>query len=225
MAASESTGDRHSLSEHFADTSADPRHRSPGYSKFVNGMKMLLLALTAALVVTVIGWTSGDNEGSGLPFSFTNIRGLGTDNQTMVNPKYAGTDSRGNPFLLTADLAIQDKHNQRLVSLASLRAEITATDGNELVATAGRGLFNQEKMTLELLAPVELRSANGYQMKTDGAKVDLKKGTVRSTAPVQGKGPLGQISADRMWLADKGNRLYFDGHVRLIISNTEKAAK
>ena len=187
-------------------------------------MKMLLLALAAALVVTVIGWTSGDGEGGGLPFSFSNIRGLGTDNQTMVNPKYAGTDRRGNPFLLTADLATQDKHNQRLVSLASLRAEVTVNNGQKLVATAGRGLFNQEKMTLELQAPVKLRSANGYQLDTDSAKVDLNKGTVRSTAPIRGHGPLGLISADRMRVAAKGDRLYFTGHVRLIISNTQKAA-
>ncbi len=210
---------RQSLADHFADSADRRRHGSASHTRLVNLLKLFLVALAAGLILTVIAWSTGDNDGEGIPFTFKSISGVGSDQQTMVDPKYVGSDKNGRPFVVTADTAMQHKDNQRIVSLANLRADISVDVDHQVKATARQGLFNQDQLTLELFGPVAIRSSKGYQLYTAGAFVNLSEGTAYSTEPVEGEGPLGTITANRMRVGEKGASIFFSGRVHLVINN------
>jgi lipopolysaccharide export system protein LptC len=213
-----------SLSDHFASGEDRRRHASPQHTRMVNVLKLFLVALAAGLVLTVIAWSNSEDEEGGISLSARTIIGLAVNKQTMKDPKFAGTDSAGRPYVVTADTATQDKDNQKLISLDNLKTDVTVEADHQVKASARQGLFNQQEMTLELFGPVAIFSSHGYELHTAGAFLNLDEGTAYSTEPVEGQGPMGRITADRMRVGEKGASIFFDGHVRLHIKSNKKPA-
>ena len=42
----------------------------------------------------------------------------------MVKPRLTGADAKGNPFVITADMAVQDAQNAKKASLKNLEADL-----------------------------------------------------------------------------------------------------
>ena len=129
---------------------------------------------------------------------------------------YRGQDSRGRPFELTAQSAIQKSSAEPIVRMNGLAAEIGLADGPaRIVANHGRYNMDTEKVMLD--GPIRFRSAGGYRLDTADATVDLRTRTMDSAGAVTGSAPQGTFSADRM-SADLENRsVSLDGHARLRI--------
>jgi lipopolysaccharide export system protein LptC len=215
---------RGSLSDHFLGGEDRRRHASSRHTRIVNVMKLFLAALAAGLVLTVIAWSNSDDEEGGISLSSRTIIGLATK-QTMKDPRFVGTDKAGRPYVVTADSAVQDKDNQRLISLANLKTDVSLEEDHQVKASARQGLFNQQEMTLELFGPVAIFSSYGYELHTAGAFLNLNEGTARSTEPVEGMGPMGTITANRMWVSEKGASIFFEGNVHMHIKNDKTADK
>jgi lipopolysaccharide export system protein LptC len=215
---------RGSLSDHFSGGEDRRRHASPRHTRMVNVMKLFLVALAVGLVLTVIAWSNSEDEDGGISLSARTIIGLATK-QTMKDPRFAGTDKDGRPYVVTADTAVQDKDNQRLISLANLKTDVSMEADHQIQASARQGLFNQQEMTLELFGPVAIYSSHGYELHTAGAFLNLNEGSAHSTDPVEGAGPMGMITADSMRVGQKGASIFFEGNVRLHIKNDKTADK
>lgn len=189
----------------------------PAYSRFVGLMKWGLAALASFLVILVLAWPGVLTRKEGFRISFSGLRGLGEEQLTMLNPRFLGVDGSGQPYVVTADSAIQDPADPRRVSLRQVQADITLEQGEWLSLTASSGVYRQVEESLVLEGPVSIHSDSGYELHLERVEAALAEGRAWSDSPVQGQGPFGAVTADRMRLEERGRRIVFEGRVRVTV--------
>ena len=186
-----------------ARTSRDWSARSRGslsdaqrYTRFVTIMKRTLPLAAGAILVAVIAYSMQPRQQQGVPFTFQSIGKIDND-LAMIKPRLTGQDASGNPFVVTADVAIQDPKNTRRARLKNIEADLTLKNNQWLTATAITGTVDTNANKLWLEGPIALFSDDGYELHTRGAFIDLNKGIVYGQTAISGQGPLGTMRADR----------------------------
>ena len=199
----------------------EPSHRrvkaSPGYSRFVSMMKLLLPLLGLGLVVTLVVWPNEFQKATGFHLAYVSSDAGGSVDLTMLRPRYLGTDARNQPFVVTADSATQDPSDQRLISLIRLQADMSMADGRWFTVMADSGIYHQQKQFLRLDGAINLFSDQGYEFNARNTEINLRSGEAVSTLPVSGQGPFGTIKADRLKIEKFGKKLLFLGNVKMRI--------
>ncbi|HEY1962386.1 MAG TPA: LPS export ABC transporter periplasmic protein LptC [Rhizomicrobium sp.] len=220
------------------------------YTRFVSIMKRVLLVAAAALVLAVLAYTLQPRDASHYQMTFERMGRIAND-LTMVKPRLTGTDSDGSPFVVTADTAVQDRHNIHRAQLSNVQADLTAKDGAWYNVNAPNGYLDSDGQKLWLRGKIAMYSDTGYELHTDAAFVDLapscdpktgkplsgrpaKKGkaparcartTISGNREVKGQGPLGTVRADRFHLEKATKHIYLDGHVRMVLYPSHNNAK
>ncbi len=181
------------------------------------GMVKLVLATSAiALSALVIVWPQLREEGIRFSLGLSSVDIGGNLRPSMDNARFIGTDRHGRPFMITADSAEQEKDSD-IVALRSPKADITEKDGSWLALTADSGAYNRGDGTLKLVGSVNLFHDDGYEFRTETARLDLDAGLAEGDDPVVGQGPLGIIESEGFRIADKGRTIIFTGAAKLIL--------
>ncbi|NQV44071.1 MAG: hypothetical protein HQ501_04160, partial [Rhodospirillales bacterium] len=81
------------------------RRLHPLYSPIVRFLKFILPVIALFLVVIVLTWPYIQKEDVQFTLGFATGPVDGSEDPTMVNPRYTGVDSDQQPFSVTADLA------------------------------------------------------------------------------------------------------------------------
>ncbi|MEQ9643605.1 MAG: LPS export ABC transporter periplasmic protein LptC [Alphaproteobacteria bacterium] len=183
------------------------------YGRFVGLAKWLLLAIAMLVVLAVLAWPGAFTNRGGFQLGFASLENV-DGSLTMVSPRYTGTDNAGRPFVITAESAQQDELDQQRVTMHTLQADVTMTDGTWLSLSAEKGLYDRTRQTLRLDGPIDIFSDRGYEFHGTGAEMDLAAGVAVTTQPVQGHGPFGALRANRMTVKERGQYLLFEGDVR-----------
>ena len=83
----------------------------------------------------------------------------------MVNPRYAGVDRTGRPFVVTAASGRQVPDRQDLMSLRAPRADVKTQGGADIVITAATGVYQSQSQMLDLFQEVTLVHQNGTKFR------------------------------------------------------------
>ncbi|HEV2561818.1 MAG TPA: LPS export ABC transporter periplasmic protein LptC [Rhizomicrobium sp.] len=185
------------------------------YTRFVTIMKRALFLAALALIVAVLAYSLQPRESSHMAMTFEHVGKVAND-LAMVKPKLTGMDSDGNPFVVTADAAIQDGRNSRRARLVNVEADVTLKGGSWLTATAPNGLIDAPKKKLVLSGPISVFSDSGYELHTDLVNADLGTGVVHGEHLVTGQGPAGTLRADRFRIERKTQRIFLMGNVQMV---------
>ncbi|MBT4042007.1 MAG: LPS export ABC transporter periplasmic protein LptC [Rhodospirillaceae bacterium] len=189
--------------------------QSARYSRFVGMMKLLLPVLALGLVVAVVIWPNEFSETTGFHLSYAAPEEGGGAELAMLRPRYLGTDARNRPFLVTADRAVQDPNDQRLITLDRLQADMSMANGEWFTILADTGIYHQQRQYLQLQGAINLFSDQGYEFNAQAIEIDLSNGRATTDQPVRGQGPFGTLRADHMVVEDYGQRLFFKGNVKM----------
>ncbi|HLY45229.1 MAG TPA: LPS export ABC transporter periplasmic protein LptC [Stellaceae bacterium] len=145
----------------------------------------------------------------------------------MIDPRYAGIDRLGRPFVVTAAVGRQVPDRQDLMSLEAPRAQIKLHSGAELVVTALTGVYQSQTQLLDLFGKVALVHQNGTRFVTDAARVDAAHNTAEGNDPVEGHGPSGNVKAQGFRILDNADIIQFTGRSDLLLkgaaSGTQKS--
>lgn len=198
-----------------------PRHAegiviSGGYSRFVDLMRWLLPVIALILIAVLVGWPGRSGDQGNLTLSFVDLGGR-DEGLRMISPRYVGTDSHGQPFVITADAATQDENDPDVITLDAVEADVTLGDGRWLVLQSPTGLYNRREETLHLGEWVNIYSDDGHLFNARDVHLDLANGLASSGKPVHGQGPMGLIDAEGFRILDGGKRTRFEGGVKLLI--------
>jgi lipopolysaccharide export system protein LptC len=134
---------------------------------------------------------------------------------TMEAPRIAGVTRDSRAYELTAETAVQDIAKPDVVELQNLRAKMELQDADVVVITAKSGIYNTKGDSIVLREHVVVTSANGYNAKLREAAVDMKKGNVVSSQPVEIKLPNGNLTANGMEIVDSGDVVRFTNGIVL----------
>ncbi len=200
---------------------ADNRH-----SRRVALLKRLLPAIAVALLLLIAMWPRLAPLWERMRLAFPAIDLRAARELQMVNPRYAGIDRQGRPFVITAATGRQLPDQQDLMSLQEPRADIKTHSGADITLTARTGIYQSQTQLLDLMDDVTLVHQNGTRFVTESARVDGTANTAAGDAPVEGHGPSGDIKAQGFRILDKGDTIIFTGRSdALLKSATTNAAK
>src|SRR6478672_10981927 len=113
------------------------------YSRFVALMKRVLSLGAFLIIAAVLAFFFVQRLPRQLQMSYERLGHIEND-LTMVKPRLTGADSKGNPFVITADSAVQDAHNAKKASLTNLEADLAMDKQNWLNARAKTGMVDMD---------------------------------------------------------------------------------
>jgi lipopolysaccharide export system protein LptC len=128
--------------------------------------------------------------------------------------RYSGEDAKGRAFELRAGQAVQKSSTDPVVQIRELAARIRLDDGPAQIV-ADRGRYNMTSQKVNVDGPIRFTAANGYQLRTSDAAVDLNTRKLASGGAVTGSTPMGTFRGDSL-AADLENRtVALKGNARL----------
>ena len=140
----------------------------------------------------------------------------------MVKPRLSGADAKGNPYVITADMLVQDAHNPKKASLKNMEADLTLDSKNWLNARARNGMVDMNTGQLELTGGIDVFTATGYELHSKSASANLKQSVIHGHEPVTGQGPEGTLRADEFHADRATDILTLTGHVQMTLFGTKK---
>jgi lipopolysaccharide export system protein LptC len=178
------------------------------YTRFVGIMKRALPMAAAALLAAVIAYSLQPRmqDSKRVALTFQSLHLLSND-LMMTKPRLTGVDGNGNPYVVTAEEAIQDAHNSKVAQLKKVEADLTTKGGAWVNLTATHGLLDDAKELLWLSGIIDVFSDNGYEAHTTAARVDMNTGSVIGSKFVWGQGPFGTFYADKFRIDRTAQRL------------------
>ncbi len=191
------------------------------YSRFVVLMKRLLSLGAFLIIAAVLAFFFVQRMPRQLQMSYERLGRIEND-LTMVKPRLAGADAKGNPFVITADSAVQDAHDPQKASLKNLEADLTLDRHNWLNARARTGTVDMTSGTLDLSGGIDVFTATGYELHSNSATANLKQSVIHGHEPVTGQGPQGSLRADEFHADRATNTLTLSGHVRMTLLEPKK---
>ncbi len=203
----------------YRDWTARPRdtiRSALRYTQFVSFMKRALPLAAGAVVAAVVAFFFIQRTPDRVTLSYESTGRVEND-LAMIKPRLTGADDAGNPFVVTADAAIQDSKNARRARLENIDADMQVDKNNWVNASATHGLFDMDANMLTLWDGLSVYSDSGYELHTKTAAVDLKAGVI--TGPeVTGRGPMGSFRANKFKMDRIKRQLVLTGNVHMTLS-------
>src|SRR5215472_10616450 len=92
------------------------------YTRFVAFMKRALPIVAGLLVAAVLAYSFIPRQPDHVTVSYDWMGKIDND-LAMIRPHLTGADAKGNPFVITADKAVQDRRNTRRARLTNVEAD------------------------------------------------------------------------------------------------------
>jgi len=192
-----------------------------GYSRFVGLMKLALPATAAALLGLLMAWPRLVPKTEEFQVAFANFNAKSIDTQSMLNPRYFGTDDKNQPFTLTAEVGTQVDQDLQAIALDRPVADLVKQRGGSIVINSDLGVFQQKANTLELYGHVDLYQDKGYEVHSDSAHVDIGSRDAHGEETTHGLGPAGVVDGEGFRLWDGGSRIMFTGKAKAVLNMTK----
>jgi lipopolysaccharide export system protein LptC len=189
------------------------------YTRFVVIAKRVLLGIAAVLLAAVLIYTLQSRQKNGADyakFAFKSIEIMGND-LAMTSPRLTGVDESGDPYIVTAEVAIQDRLNAKHARLKNVQGDVTLKGGTWVTGTAPSGFLDATRKLLTLTGPVNVFSDNGYEAHTTAALINMDTGMITGDREVTGQGALGTFRADRFKIDRDKKLVYLYSNVRMTI--------
>jgi len=189
--------------------------------RYVQFMKFVLPVLAVATIAVILAWPQLTRRPTFLPLNFTDADSANAA-LVMKNPRYRGVDANNQPYVVTADRAIQDPQDDQLVTMDNVHADLSMNDGAWWSLKSDTGFYDGAKHLLNLFGHVEVFSDSGYEMHGLSAEIDLTTKVLSSDEKVWGHSGLGTISANGLRVYDKGRLVHFLNGVKTTIFPREQ---
>jgi lipopolysaccharide export system protein LptC len=192
---------------------ADARRRSGRVRLMRSAILISVFGAMAAMIAIAVFDPFGPKSGS-LSFSSLSVDGAKIE---MAKPRLAGFRSDGQPYVLTAERALQDMKHPTVAELQNLIGEMGAAGGDATRLAADAGVYDSVAERMKLTGNVKIDNAR-FEVRLRSVDIDFKTGLYRSDEPVEvymGGGTT--VVADRATAQNNGQELIFEGRVRTTV--------
>jgi lipopolysaccharide export system protein LptC len=179
------------------------------YSRRVALLKVALPAIGGTLLLMVVVWPRVAPLFERFRFAAIDLRDA--RELRMINPRYAGTDRNGRPFVVTAAVGRQIPQRDDVMAFDEPVANLQSHTGGKIVVTADSGVYQTQTQFLDVFGNVTMTRDDGSTFKTASARFDVANNAGEGHQPVAGHGPRGDITGQGFQLIDKGDIVIFTG--------------
>ena len=196
-------------------TRGDAFSRAQRHSRRVRVLKFAvpLLAVAIAVAFPVYSYLkaplSVSVQADGTAFSNGKL--------VMANPKLNGFTKQKLPYSLTATRATQDVGQQAVIDLDGINAKLPVATDNIVSVDAAHGIYNRDANTMDLTSEVSVTTTDGLMAKFKSIFLDMGKGSMKTSNPVDVSRGGSRITADSMSVEDNGRLVVFENRVRVNI--------
>ncbi len=127
----------------------------------------------------------------------------------VLSPRFTGTTEGGEAYQLTAEVAVKENAQARLMELAS--PVYRSVRGHTLIAP--RGVYDEQTETVRMEGGVLFGDASGNRFSSPAMTIDMHAGVIRGDRGVTGAGPLGVVRADAYEIRRDDNAIVLHGRV------------
>ena len=175
-------------------------------SQRVRLYRRLLPILIVVLAGGALTWTVFRTVMSGVEREASQARDIRLD-----NPMFHGQDADGRSFIIGAEGAVRDPAAGRFrLNGPVLRLNLGGAKVTEMTADAGT--YNETERTVIIGPNVRISDGgSGFVLTTPEAVVNTATGVVTGDKGVEGRGPMGTISATSYAIYEQGERVVFSG--------------
>ncbi len=156
-------------------------------------------------------------ENIDLPAAITEQPSPQISKNELTNPRFESKDSRGQPFTITAQKAVQGQDNDGVLELEKPVADILLKSGAWLAISAEHGAYTEEVQSLKLQGDVRLFHDTGYELKTAQLDLDMLEAKAISNQDVYIQGPAGTLTAKGLKGDQTIGKLSFTGPAKLTL--------
>jgi lipopolysaccharide export system protein LptC len=190
------------------------------YTRRVRQLRLLLPILALIIVGVVFAWPQmGQIRPEQAPASQPHKR---AGSNELIKPKFTGQDSNDQPYIVTAESAVQSADDPDAVLLDRPHGHTTTDDGITVDVQAAKGTYRQKAQRLTLEDDVRLSNDQGYRLDGTRVTVDMVAHKAWSDQPVQGQGPAGTIKATGLQADTDTGVLVFTGPATLTLTHAMK---
>ena len=175
-------------------------------------IKKILFLMGAGLVVLLVVLSWLETSGTRVNLSAGDAKQQAATIATMLKPHYQGLDSKGLPFSVRGEEAVQTDKTH--VALQRLEGKAMLEKGAWVTLNADSGLMDTTNKNLVLDGDVKLLYSDGTVFHTTKALVEVSEGNASGEEPVEGEGPSGTIKAERFSVENRGAVIKFQGNVK-----------
>lgn len=190
------------------------------HTRSVALLKRSFVVVAILLVAALILWPILNPVEKHLKLSFTKMREGESGKPQMLHPKFQGVDNQGQPYEIIADTATQEGNNR--VLLETITGRITLKDNGWIAVSSREGVVELDEGHADLKGMVHISSSDGYSMKTETMRVDIKNNTAMGNVPVEIEGPIGRLEATGFSVDNKTQIITFTGRVNTVIQPKQK---
>jgi lipopolysaccharide export system protein LptC len=192
---------------------AEAKRRSRRVGFLRKAILVSVLGVAAGMAAIATFDPFGPKSGS-LSFSSVSIDGTKI---AMARPRLAGFRNDGQPYVLTAERALQDVKHPTVAELQELVGDMGTAGGETTRLTADAGVYDSVAESMKLSGNVKIDNAR-FEVRLRSVDINFKTGVYRSEEPVEvhmGGGTT--IVADRATAQNNGQQLIFEGRVRTVV--------
>jgi lipopolysaccharide export system protein LptC len=187
------------------------------YSRRVRFLRRMLPTIGLSLVMLVAVWPRLHPLLQQVRLGFPAIDLREARELRMVNPRYAGLDRYGRPYVVTAAVGRQTPDRNDVMALEQPKAVMTVHGGASVAVTAATGIYQSPAQLLDLFGDVNLVHENGMRFVTQRAHVNLSDNTAEGRDPIEGHGPSGDIKGEGFQILSKGDTIIVTGRSDLLL--------
>ncbi len=193
------------------------------YSRTVFWLKILLPVAALGILSTLFLLSRSIDPTETIPFAKNGLNNR-TNEEQVNQPQLSGASKNGDLLSFKADSARAVSGQKGVSKTTNPAARIDFANGNTMTFTASTGRLNDGLGQAELSGDVVIRNSQGYTLTSDHLTTRINTVGAESPGPVQGTGPLGDITAGSMLLSDtpdtKDPQLLFQNGVKVIYDPT-----
>lgn len=185
------------------------------YTRFVFFSKMTLGTVCVLMILTIVILPVINADEEGLRMAFSTVSDKADSLPMMANPTFQGVDENNQPYLVTADSALQ--HDEHTIILDNVQGDMLTDEQSWLSVKAKRGNINNEAKTMQLTEDVRLFHQDGFEFRTPYVDVDMNARIAQGSEPIAGFGPMGTIDANGFFWDHDARVMRFTGGVKMRI--------
>lgn len=193
------------------------------HNRIVGFLKLFMPSVAVIAIALMLLWPEliSQKERFALGISRPLLVGK-TDNLSIVNSRYFSTDSKNQPFKLTARLAIEERPASRIINLTDPKADILLNNGMWLMLEADKGTLYQKDNKVILTDNVSAFSDMGHEIHTAKMMIDLTAHAVSSKDKTNAAFPNGTIKSEGLQTFNKGDIIRFTGKAKMVFTLPDK---
>ena len=138
---------------------------------------------------------------------------VSADSVVMNKPHISGFEGTRRAYEVHADNAVQNLSDPKIVTFNGIDATVGLDDAGTAKLNAAVGVYDGNRNTLLLKNGIAIATDTGYSASVDQAALDLGKGSMVTTVPIEIHSSDGAIRANAVTVSDRGKHVIFSGGV------------